>query len=124
MLRAAVAGRGHWGPNPVRSFSQLPASEVIDDKGVDFPDAYYHSPGAAASLRVGDVFVPNIEPVEPLRIEWRHSADCIVGGTRPDADGEKGLQMVRVVEAAETCLGNGGQAVPLEAPLAASRSGT
>jgi predicted dehydrogenase len=112
------------GSKQMAVFDDMEPSEKlrIYDKGVDFPNGDYHSPDAALSLRVGDIFVPKLDPVEPLRAECQHFVDCIVSGARPRTDGEEGLQVVRVLEAAEQSLGAGGQLVSVARYLPA-RSG-
>jgi len=107
-------------------FDDMEASEKlrIYDKGVDFPNGDYHSPDAALSLRVGDIFVPKIEPIEPLRAECQHFLDCVLNGARPETDGEEGLQVVRVLEAAERSLHDGGCLVSVASHSAAARTGT
>jgi len=90
----------------------------IYDKGVEFPNGDFSSRDAALSLRVGDIFIPKIEPLEPLRIECQHFIDCVNNGARPLTDGIDGLQVVRVLEAAERSLNMGGVPVAVNgAPL-------
>jgi predicted dehydrogenase len=60
----------------------------------------------------GDIVSPYIRFEEPLRLECRHFADCIVEGKRPLTDGYDGLRVVQVVEAAQTSLRNGGGLYP------------
>jgi len=109
------------GSKQMAVFDDMEASEKlrIYDKGVDFPNGDYHSPDAALSLRVGDIFIPKLDPVEPLRAECQHFIDCLTNGTRPETDGEEGVQVVRVLEAAERSLSDGGQVVPVGADLPA-----
>jgi len=112
------------GSKQMAVFDDMEASEKVRiyDKGIDFPNGDYHSPDAALSLRVGDIFIPKLEPIEPLRAECQRFTDCILSGTRPDTDGEEGLQVVRILEAAERSLSSGGQLVPVAGELASARS--
>jgi len=55
-------------------------------------------------LRAGDVLIPKIDFVEPLREECRHFAHCIRTGQRPLTDGYNGLQVVEMLEAAERAM--------------------
>lgn len=97
---------------------------TIYDKGV----ARTRRPGAQASLgsyetfgefqlllRAGDVLIPKVEFTEPLLAECQHFIDCIRTGERPLTDGESGLAVVRVLEAAQRSLSAGG------APVAVTR---
>lgn len=55
-------------------------------------------------LRAGDVLIPKLDFVEPLRLETQHFVDCILSGTTPDTDGRDGLRVVRALEAAQRSL--------------------
>ena len=60
-------------------------------------------------LRAGDVRIPKIDFVEPLRVECQHFVDCITTGSRPITDGWDGLRVVRVLEAAQRSMENEGR---------------
>ena len=55
-------------------------------------------------IRAGDVLIPRIDFVEPLRVELQHFVDCIRTGATPDTDGRDGLRVVRALEAAQRSL--------------------
>jgi predicted dehydrogenase len=55
-------------------------------------------------LRAGDVLIPQVEFVEPLRVEAQHFVDSITSGTTPLTDGHEGLRVVRALEAAQRSL--------------------
>jgi predicted dehydrogenase len=81
----------------------------VYDKGVEtlpYTDTYgeFH-----ASYRYGDVVVPHIQFVEPLRMECQHFLDCIVNGSTPRSNGYVGLNVVKTLEMAEKSLRNGGR---------------
>lgn len=63
-------------------------------------------------LHSGDIYAPRIEMSEPLANECSHFIQCILQGKRPRSDGENGLQVVRVLEAAQQSLERRG--VPVE----------
>lgn len=65
-------------------------------------------------LRAGDVVIPKVDFVEPLRVECEHFIACITSGSRPMTDGNDGLRVVRVLEAAQRSLANDGrpEAIP------------
>jgi predicted dehydrogenase len=60
-------------------------------------------------LRAGDVLIPKIDFVEPLKVECQHFVECIIAGKRPITDGQDGLQVVQVLEAAQRSLLNEGR---------------
>ncbi len=64
------------------------------------------------SLHAGDIYIPKLDLVEPLHEECRHFAECITKGGEPSTDGETGLKVVRVLEAAQRSLEN--NAVPVD----------
>lgn len=55
-------------------------------------------------LRAGDVVIPKLEFVEPLRVECAHFVECIRVGAAPRTDGRAGWHVVRVLEAAQRSL--------------------
>jgi predicted dehydrogenase len=75
----------------------------IYDKGVDVrPHAvsyedYLH-------VRFGDVLIPHVGAAEPLRLECQHFLECIRTGARPLSDGVQGLQVIRVLTAAQKSM--------------------
>ena len=79
----------------------------IYDKGVVNNPAY-GSFGEALSLRFGDVTIPHVKMAEPLRLECQHFIDCIRNDKQPRSDGEDGLRVVKVLQAAQNSLAKGG----------------
>ena len=65
------------------------------------------------SYRSGDMWAPNLEPVEALRLEVECFVDCILNGTVPLNDGIAGLKVVQMLEAANKSLKNKGEYVPM-----------
>jgi len=63
-------------------------------------------------LHSGDIYIPRIDMSEPLRNECAHFIECIREGKSPRTDGENGLRVVRVLEAAQESLEKRG--VPVE----------
>ena len=85
----------------------------IYDKGVDFVPSYGDY-GESLTLRVGDIYIPKIDLVEPLKAECQHFLDCVLKGATPMTDGATGLKVVRVLEAADRSLREGGCAIKVE----------
>jgi len=77
------------------------------DKGVHFkdPDTFGEY---QLSYRTGDIVSPKIESFEPLQAEVTDFLASIVKRRRPRSDGETGLRVVRVLEAADRSLMNSG----------------
>jgi predicted dehydrogenase len=94
-------------------YDDIETSEKVKvyDKGVDPLPFVENFEAFQCSYRFGDVTAPHIEWEEPLKLEVKHFLDCIHNGTTPQSDGESGLRVVRVLEAAQKSLqgGVGGQ---------------
>lgn len=80
----------------------------IFDKRVDVPPHYDTFAEFHYSYHYGDVYSPYLKQVEPLRTECAHFIDCIKTSAVPDSSGEEGLKVVKILEAAEESLRNGG----------------
>jgi predicted dehydrogenase len=65
-------------------------------------------------LHSGDIFIPKIDMSEPLQVECAHFLECVRSGQRPRSDGESGLRVVRVLEAAQDSLAQGGRPITIE----------
>ena len=57
------------------------------------------------SYRNGEITIPYIDWIEPLRLECEDFANAIRTGTRPRAHGGVGLEVVKVLAAAQEALG-------------------
>jgi predicted dehydrogenase len=65
------------------------------------------------SYRTGDMWAPQIEQLEALRVELSYFADCIMNSKTPHNDGHAGLRVVRMLEAAERSIQKRGELVRL-----------
>jgi predicted dehydrogenase len=83
----------------------------IYDKSVEKPKHYDTFAEFHYSYKYGDIIIPKIDGSEPLRTQLTHFIDCIEQDTRPLSDGENGLQVVRILEAAERSLRTGNNRV-------------
>jgi predicted dehydrogenase len=70
----------------------------IYNKGVDV------DVDPVVSYRYGAITIPHIDWIEPLRLECEDFANAIRTGTQPRAHGEVGLEVVRVLAAAQEAL--------------------
>ena len=96
-------------------FDDMEATEKIRvyDKGVDWQKGQ-SSYDAFLTLREGDIHIPKIDMVEPLKVECQHFIDSIKNGTRPITDGRNGLQVLKVLAAAQKSLDKNGRPVKIE----------
>lgn len=93
----------------------------IYDRGVDRPPYAESFSEFQLSYRYGDVHAPRLDWVEPLRRECLHFLDCVRGLAAPRSDGRAGLEVVRILEAADRSLTAGGVEVGL-APAGSGRT--
>jgi predicted dehydrogenase len=82
----------------------------VYDKGVDITNgqSVYE---LLVSYRSGDMWSPKIDQTEALAAEARYFVDCIQRSKTPLNDGEAGLRVVRLLEAADESLKARGKAV-------------
>jgi len=96
-------------------YDDLEPSEKVKiyDKGVTVsqsPEAVYEM---LVSYRSGDMWAPRLDATEALQSEALHFIDCVKNRKRPETDGEDGLRLVKIVEAAEKSLRARGQLVEI-----------
>src|SRR6266851_241973 len=65
------------------------------------------------NYRSGDMWAPQIEQLEALRVELGYFADCIMQNKTPFNNGEAGLRIVRMLEAADCSIQKRGELVRL-----------
>src|SRR5713101_5969601 len=65
------------------------------------------------NYRSGDMWAPQIEQVEALRVELGYFAECITQNKTPFNDGHAGLRVVRMLEAADRSIQKRGELVRL-----------
>jgi len=76
----------------------------VYDKGVVRPSQDGDVKGIPMSYRYGEIWTPYIDFREPLEQQDKHFVTCVITGERPQTDGENGLAVVEVLEAAEISL--------------------
>jgi predicted dehydrogenase len=81
---------------------------LIYDKGVEVPPYSDTEEEFHLSYRYGDVVPYPVSWVEPLRVECQHFCDCIRAEQQPRSSGRVGLKVVKVLEATQRSLMNGG----------------
>jgi len=88
----------------------------IYDRGVDVKSANGQKNGIhelLVSYRSGDVYIPKLEATEALRAEAQYFVECVEKNQDPFNDGQAGLQVVRLLEAADESLKHGGKRIEL-----------
>jgi len=82
------------------------------DKGVDIANGQnIHE--LLVSYRSGDMWAPRVEQTEALAAEAKYFVECVSKNERPFNDGQAGLRIVRLLEAADKSLKNRGIPVDL-----------
>jgi len=101
------------GSKKMAVYDDIQAMERIKifDKGVNLPPYTDSFADFQFSYRHGDMVSPYVDFIEPLHAEAQHFVDCITNGWQPVSDGQNGLDVVRVLEAADKSLAMGGNQV-------------
>ena len=96
-------------------FDDLEASEKIKvyDRGISLnasPENIYQM---LVGYRAGDMWAPQLAVAEALSVEAAHFLECVDTGRRPMTDGEAGLRVVRLLEAATESMASQGRPVAM-----------
>jgi len=87
----------------------------IFDKSVDTNG---HTNGTYESFQVsnryGDTWIPWLQLVEPLKEECHNFLQCVVTNKIPITDGKNGMDVVKVLEAADASLRNNGSRIVVD----------
>ena len=91
-----------------------PSEKVkVYDKGVELNYTTEELYELNVQYRIGDMWAPKLEYHEALALETEHFADCLNHGTKPITDGKAGLEVVKVLVAAEESLKHRGTPVEI-----------
>jgi predicted dehydrogenase len=112
-------------------FNDVVGAEKIRlyDRSVSLPHETDNFGDFHLSYRYGDVTIPHIDDIEPLKRECLHFVECMETRARPRSDGWSGYQVVQLLEAAHHSLAADGASVPCPAsfrpavPMAALANG-
>jgi len=96
-------------------YDDLEPSEKIRvyDTGIAFSDSTANIHRMLIDYRVGDMLAPYVDRTEALKTEVAHFAHCVQEDRKPLTDGESGLRVVRVLEAATRSMAARGTPVEL-----------
>ncbi|MBP6525303.1 MAG: Gfo/Idh/MocA family oxidoreductase [Dermatophilaceae bacterium] len=101
------------GANKMAEFDDVAVEKLrIYDRGYDRPPSFTEF-GEYLAIRDGEVRVPHVPMVEPLRAMLRDFLHCLRTGARPRSDGAAGLRVVRALDAASRSLAADGAPVAL-----------
>lgn len=98
-------------------YDDLETSEKVKiyDKGITVTETPDDLRKLLISYRTGDLWSPKVNETEALRLEVAHFRNCIEGTEKPVTPGERGLAIVRMLEAADQSMQKRGAAVELKA---------
>lgn len=96
-------------------YDDLETSEKVKlyDKGITVTETPEQVHKLLISYRTGDLWSPNIPATEALAVEAAHFGACIRGEEQPITSGEAGVEIVRILEAANESMRNKGAPVAL-----------
>jgi predicted dehydrogenase len=83
----------------------------VYDRGVDRQPASFGE--FQLTYRSGDILIPRLDTTEPLALECQHFVECIRTGQAPDASPRSGVDVVRVIQAAERSMRHRGAPEPV-----------
>ena len=92
---------------------QDPHSLTLYGRGYDSRIGAKDDQAIELKYGAGEVRVPDLPVVEPLKAECQHFLDCVRNRTQPRAGGLQGLRVVQVLEAAEHSIARGSGPVSL-----------
>ena len=97
-------------------FDDLEGSEKIKvyDSGISVDPSPENVYQMMVGYRTGDMWAPKLGVTEALAVEAAHFVDCVARSTRPKSDGEAGLRVVRLLEAASASMQNHGRPVDIQ----------
>ncbi len=105
------------GANKMAVFDDASPTEKLRvyDNHAEMPPV--RSYGEAIQVRFGDILIPRVESVEPLKLECQHFVDCVRDRQTPLSDGRDGLRVIRIIEAAQKSLNQDGVPVRINGKL-------
>ena len=99
-------------------YDDLEPSEKVKiyDKGVTVRSSAERVYESLVGYRTGDMWAPQVSLTEALKVEAQHFSDCIRKGVKPISDGDSGLRVVRILEAAVRSMDERGKPVDISDP--------
>jgi predicted dehydrogenase len=96
-------------------YDDLEPSEKVKiyNKGIALTNGAENKYQLLVSYRTGDMWAPQLDTTEALKLETLHFVECLEQGKHPLTDGQAGLRVVRILEGASQSLSQGGRPVEL-----------
>jgi predicted dehydrogenase len=96
-------------------YDDVEATEKIKvyDKGITVTNGEEDARQLRIGYRAGDMWAPHLPAKEALQTEADHFISCITSGATPISDGESGLRVVELLEAASRSIAAQGNPVRL-----------
>ena len=95
-------------------WNDLAADEKVKvyDKGVQISnrEGLYN---LLLSYRSGDMWAPKVDQTEALKAECEYFVDCVQNNKQPFNDGQAGLEVVKMLEAADKSIKERGRIVQI-----------
>jgi predicted dehydrogenase len=85
----------------------------VYDSGIELSDDPDDKRRLQIGYRIGAMFAPPVDMTEALRTEALHFVSCVEGGAIPVTDGEAGLRVIRILEAATESMADRGAPKPI-----------
>jgi predicted dehydrogenase len=97
-------------------YDDLEPSEKVKiyDKGVSFTENPQQIYEMRVGYRTGDMWAPKLDATEALRVGGEHFVDCLQHGTVPQTDGQLGMRVVELIEAATKSMRRRGETIQIQ----------
>ena len=104
------------GSKKMITYDDLEPSEKVKvyDKGIHMTDDPSQIQEMRIGYRTGDMWAPKLDGTEALRLGGDHFIDCIINKKTPQTDGQLGLRVVELIEAATSSMRGRGETVYIQ----------
>ncbi len=91
-----------------------PSEKVkVYDKGISFTEDPKQIYEMRVGYRTGDMLAPKLDATEALRMASEHFVDCLQHGKTPQTNGQLGIRVVELIEAATSSMRGRGETVSI-----------
>ena len=92
---------------------QMSEKVKVYDSGITTKESPEDIYKMLVGYRTGDMWAPKLDGTEALGREMGHFIDCVEGKAKPETSAEAGMNVVRILEAAEASIRDRGRPVDL-----------
>jgi predicted dehydrogenase len=116
-IRRTIIG----GSSKMVVYDDLEGSEKLKlyDKGIQVSEDSEKQYQMRINYRAGDMWAPQLDNAEALKLEVSEFLDSIASNRQPQTDGETGMRVVEILEAATASLQARGKLMTLSKGVAA-----